>query len=216
MELHRTDEERLESLKNWWTEHGRTLIAGVVIGLAGVGGWTYWQSYELGQAEEASALFRAASEAAATGDHVALREAASAILADHGGRGYAAAASLLLARSEIIEGRPEAAKANLQWVIDHAEVPELREVARLRLAEANFATGSFDVATDLLDALPPGPFAAAGDELRGDIHHAQGAPDEARKSWQRAASGYADSPASRRRVTLKLNDLGHFNTPPAS
>ena len=215
MELHRTDEERLESLKNWWSEHGRTLIAGVVIGLAGVGGWTYWQDYEQGRAEEASALFRAASEAAAAGDHGALREAASAILADHGGQGYAAAASLLLAKSEIVQGRPESAKANLQWVVDHAEVPELRDVARLRLAETNFATGDFDAAARMLDALPPGPFAAAADELRGDIHHARGEPDEARDAWQRAAAGYADSPASRHRVTLKLNDLGHFNTPPA-
>ena len=213
MELHRTDEERLESLKNWWSEHGRTLIAGVVIGLAGVGGWTYWQDYELGQTETASALFRTASEAAVAGDHGALRDAASTILSDHGSGGYAAAASLLLARSELIEGRPEAAKANLKWVIDHADIPELRDVARLRLAEANFATGALDAAAGQLDDLTPGPFTAAGDELRGDIHHALGERDKAREAWQRAAAGYTDSPASRQRVTLKLNDLGHFNTP---
>ena len=214
MEVHRTDEERLESLKNWWSEHGRALIGGVVVGLAGIGGWTFWQDYEQGQAEAASVLFQTVSEAAAAGDHAAVREAGSALLSDHAGHGYAAAASLLLARSEILEGRADAARARLGWVVDHAEVPELREVARLRLAEAAWAGGARDEAMALLDEAPDGPFAAARDELRGDLHHARGDPEEAREAWERSAAGYSGSPESRRRVTLKLNDLGHLNTAP--
>ena len=216
MELHRTDEERLESLKRWWSEHGRALIGGVVAGLLGIGGWTFWQDYERGQAAAASALFQAASEAAAAGDHAAVREAASALLADHSGRGYAAAASLLLARSEILEGRADAARAHLKWAVDHAELPEVRRIARLRLAETTFAAGAPDEAMSLLDDTPAGPFRAASDELRGDIHFAGGQPEKAREAWERAAEGYTDSPEGRRRVTLKLNDLGHLNTPPRS
>ena len=212
MELHRTDEERLESLKNWWSEHGRALIGGVVIGLAGLGGWTFWQDYEQGRAEAASALFQATSEAAAAGDHAAVRERGGALLADHTGHEYAAAASLLLARSETLEGRTDAAKAHLEWVVDHSEVPALREVARLRLAEAAWAGGAPDEALALLGEAPDGPFAAARDELLGDVHHARGDPEKARAAWERSAAGYSDSPASRRRVTLKLNDLGHLNT----
>ena len=212
MELHRTDEERLESLKSWWSEHGRALIGGVALGLAGIGGWTFWQDYEEGRAEAASALFQAVSEAAAADDHAAVREAGAALLADHSGHEYAAAASLLLARSEILEGRTDAAKARLRWALDHTEVPALREVARLRLAEAAWAGGAPDEALALLDEAPDGPFAAARDELRGDVHHARREPEKAREAWERAAAGYSDSPASRARVTLKLNDLGHLNT----
>ncbi len=214
MELHRTDEERLESLKNWWSEHGRALIGGVVLGLLGIGGWTFWQDYDRGQAEAASVLFEALSEAAAAGDHATVREAGSALLADHSGRGYAAAASLLLARSEILEGRPDGAMAHLKWAVDHAESPEIRRIARVRLAEATWAAGAPDKALALLDETPAGPFRAASDELRGDILFAGGEPEEARAAWERAAEGYSDSPASRHRVTLKLNDLGHLNTPP--
>ena len=214
MEVHRTDEERLESLKNWWSEHGRALIGGVVVGLAGIGGWTFWQDYEQGRAEAASVLFQAVSEAAAAGDHAVVREAGSALLSDHAGHGYAAAASLLLARSAILEGRTDAARAHLGWVVDHAEIPELREVARLRLAEAAWAGGARDEAMALLDEAPDGPFAAARDELRGDLHHARGNPEKAREAWRRSAAGYSGSPESRRRVTLKLNDLGHLNTAP--
>ena len=216
MELHRTDEERLESLKRWWSEHGRALLGGVVIGLLGISGWTFWQNYDEGQAEAASALFQAANEAAAAGDHAAVREAGSALLADHAGREYAAAASLLLAGSEIMEGRPDVARTHLGWVVEHAELPELRQIARLRLAETTFAAGAPNEALALLDETPAGPFRAASDELRGDIHFAGGAPEKAREAWERAAEEYSDSPASRQRVTLKLNDLGYLNTPPGS
>ena len=98
--------------------------------------------------------------------------------------------------------------------MDHAEIPELREVARLRLAEAAWAGGARDEAMALLDEAPDGPFAAARDELRGDLHHARGNPEKAREAWRRSAAGYSGSPESRRRVTLKLNDLGHLNTAP--
>ena len=212
MELHRTDEERLESLKNWWSAHGRALIGGVAVGLAGIGGWTFWQDYERGRAEAASALFQAVSQAAAAGDHAAVREAGSALLADHSGHEYAAAASLLLARSDLLEGRADAAKSRLRWVVDHSEAPGLREVARLRLAEAAWAGGAPDEAMALLDEAPDGAFAAARDELRGDVHYARGDREKAREAWERAAAGYSDSLASRRRVTLKLNDIGHLNT----
>ncbi|MCY4452211.1 MAG: tetratricopeptide repeat protein [Immundisolibacterales bacterium] len=213
MELHRTDEERLESLKNWWSEHGRTLIAGVVLGLAGVSGWTFWLDYEHGRAETASVLFQTMSEAAASGDHAAVREAGSALLADHGGSGYAVAGSLLVARSELLEDRIGEAIAHFRWVIDHAELPELRDVARLRLAEANFAAGALDEAMTLLDETTTAPFTAARDELRGDVHFARGESGKAREAWERAAAGYTDSPAGAQRVTLKLDDLGHLNTP---
>ena len=213
MELHRTDEERLESLKNWWSKHGWTLIAAVAAGLLGIGGWIFWQDYERGQREAASALFQAVIEAAATDDHTAVREAGAVLLADHSGRGYAAAASLLLARTEILEGRPDAAKAHLEWAVDHAGLPEVRRLARLRLAEATWAAGDPDEALALLDQTPAGPFRAASDELRGDIHFAGGETGKAREAWERAAEEYSDSPASRRRVTLKLDDIGHLNTP---
>jgi len=213
MELHRTDEERLDSLKKWWSDHGRALIGGVVLGLLGIGGWTFWQDHDRRQAEAASLLFQAVSEAAAADNHAAVREAGSALLADHAGRGYAAAASLLLARSEILEGRPEGAIAHLKWVVDHAESPEIRRIARVRLAEATWAAGDADKALALLDETPAGPFRAASDELRGDILFAGGELEKARAAWEGAAEGYSDSPASRRRVTLRLEDLGNLNTP---
>lgn len=213
MDLHRTDEERVESLKQWWGEHGRALIVGAVVGVGGISGWTFWQDHQQRQAEAASGLFQAAGHAARSGDHAALHEAGAALLSDHAGHEYAAAAALLLAKSELEQGRSDEAKVRFRWVMENAELPELRRVARLRLAETTYSDGNFDEALALLDAAGSGPFAAANDDLRGDVHYARGEPDKAREAWERAAAGYADSPMSRRWIMLKLNDLGNLNTP---
>ena len=213
MEIHRTDEERLEALKNWWSENGRNIVIGVVLGIGAVAGWVGWTGYEQGQAEAAAAVFQEARAAAAAGDHPALRAAADVLLSEHSGHDYAAAAALLLAKSDVEQGRFEAARDHLEWVIDHAEFPELRDLARLRLAETLFAQGAFDDAAELLGEEGSGPFAAASDDLLGDIHHARGEPDRAREAWERATAGLSRSPLSRERVTLKLDDLGHLNTP---
>ena len=213
MDLHRTDEERVESLKRWWSEHGRSLIVGVVAGIAGISGWTFWQDHEQRQAEAASALFDTAGAAARAGDHATLQAVGTALLSEHAAHGYAAAAALLLAKSELEQGSPDEAKAHFRWVMEHAELPELRRVARLRLAETAFSEGAFDEALALLDETGSGPFAAANDDLRGDVHFALGERDKAREAWERAAAGYSDSPVSRRWIVLKLNDLGNLNTP---
>ena len=43
---HLTDEEQVEALKKWWRENGKSVVGGVVLGLALVGGWRGWQYYE--------------------------------------------------------------------------------------------------------------------------------------------------------------------------
>ena len=47
----------LERVRSWWDEHGKAIVAGVVLGIAGVVGFNYWQHYQQTRAEEASVLF---------------------------------------------------------------------------------------------------------------------------------------------------------------
>lgn len=47
----------LERARAWWQAHGRSIVAGLVIGLAAVVGFNYWQDYQETQAENASVLF---------------------------------------------------------------------------------------------------------------------------------------------------------------
>lgn len=47
----------LERAKAWWQAHGKPIVAGLGIGLAGVVGFNFWQYHQETQAEQASVLF---------------------------------------------------------------------------------------------------------------------------------------------------------------
>ena len=40
-----SDREQEEALRSWWRDNWRWIIGGVVLGLALLGGWRYWQVY---------------------------------------------------------------------------------------------------------------------------------------------------------------------------
>lgn len=57
MEIHRTEEETVEHLKQWLKENGLAIVLGVVIGLSGIVGVRYWFTYHRTQAEGASLVY---------------------------------------------------------------------------------------------------------------------------------------------------------------
>ena len=52
-----TDEERVEELKKWWKENGKSVIFGIVLGLSILFGWRWWGDYQLNQSLQASTLY---------------------------------------------------------------------------------------------------------------------------------------------------------------
>ena len=52
-----TDDEQVERIKNWWSDNGSSVIAGLVIGIGGLMGWRYWVDYQTNVAAEASSHF---------------------------------------------------------------------------------------------------------------------------------------------------------------
>ena len=42
MSEYQTDEEKVEAIRKWWRENGTAVVAGLVLGLAGLIGWQYW------------------------------------------------------------------------------------------------------------------------------------------------------------------------------
>ncbi len=52
-----TEEEQVDKIKKWWNSNGKQIIAGAVIGLAGVFGWNYYNDYQDNQALNARTLY---------------------------------------------------------------------------------------------------------------------------------------------------------------
>jgi predicted negative regulator of RcsB-dependent stress response len=202
---YQTEEEQVEALKKWWQENGKSVIAGVVIGLLVVAGGKGWIEYNRIQSENASAFYEGFSTAAASGDLDKALKRGEALIREYGGSTYATFTALELARLQYEAGEKDKARERLQWVLDNAPDEALGKLAKVRLARLLLDAGALDQA-DRLSAEPAedawqGEFLA----IQGDIKLARGDREGARKAYSAALKKGVSTPAL---VRMKLVELG--------
>jgi len=206
LDVYRTDEEQVEAIRAWWRENGRSALFGVVLGLAAIFGWRSWQAWEAAQTEAASALYQQMMEAVRAGQSVDATKAGERIAAEYGKSSYAVFARLALAGLAMDAKDPDAAAGHLRLALEQNKVAALEPEIRLRLARVLAARGKHDEALALIAGPLADGYAAAADELRGDIESARGNVDAARSAYEKARS--APAGASDELLDLKLESLG--------
>ena len=207
------DDEDVATLKAWWNEYGRTVVAGVMLGLGSIVGWNAWQSYQERRAGEASERYAEVVEAAGGGRHAEARSGAALLLAEFPRSGYATLAAFIAAASAAAEGDRGEARSRLSWIAENASREGFRDLARVRLARILLDEEDPEAAFDTLGEVGSDAFDAVAGELRGDIHLARGVPDEARTAYRKVLENESILPSSRVRVQMKLDDLGHLRVP---
>lgn len=204
--VHETEQETVEALKRWWQQNGSALIAGLAIGLAGVFGWQYWQAHQRSQAEAAAALYQTLQARLTDAAAGPVAEVFDQLREEYSGSAYSALAGLTVAGEAVEAGELERAEQSLRWVVEHAALPELAQVARLRLARVLRARDLGEEALAQLDALE-GAFRAEALEIRGDIMHERGDLAAAREAYEASLAAFAAEGRPNRWVRLKLQDL---------
>jgi predicted negative regulator of RcsB-dependent stress response len=201
------EQDKLEDLKAWWRQWGNT-VAGIVIavsvGVIGVQGWRWWTQQ---QAVHAGVLYEAVSAAVRANDAAKAKDAMSQLADKYGSTGYAPRAALIVAAQLFENGDPAGAKAQLAWVIDKSSEDELKQIARLRLAEILLDEKQYDEALRVLDAKHDQPFAGIYADARGNVLAAAGRTEEARNEYQTALAQLDPKSAYRNLVQLKLDAL---------
>ena len=133
------DEElRREQLKTTWQRYGLWIIAAVILFLAAIAGYLYWQHHREEKAgrtgEELTAIFDDIQAGKIKG--VAPRLDA---IAKDGSEGYRAAALLTKADVAIVEGNVPAAVAAFKQVAEDEDLPTpYRELALIRQTAAEY------------------------------------------------------------------------------
>ena len=202
------EQEQIDDLKAWWNRWGGTITTGVVLAAVVIVGVQGWRWYTGKQAEEASALYFAVSEAGRKNDSARARDAITQLEDKFSGTAYAPRGALLYARMLYDAGDKAGAKLQLQWIIDHASEDELKAVARYRLAQAQIDERQYDQALATLDAKHPESFDGLYADLRGDALSAAGRSAEARAAYQLAVSKLDSKSQYLQYVKVKLDALG--------
>ncbi len=195
-----TDDERVEDLRKWWTENGASIVVGIALGLIAIFGWQYWGSYRNAQAEKASQAYDAFVAAVGKPD---ANQRGQTLLTDFPKSSYAVLAALRLAKLAIDSGDPATAIQRLEWVIANATLDELKDIARLRLAQVRFAAGQPADAQKLLGNVTTASLTAEREPTQGDFYLADNDTARARTAYAAALAASSGS----RLLQLKLDNL---------
>ncbi len=202
------EQEKLDDLKAWWAQNSKYVSAAVVVVALVVIGVQGWRWYQRTQAEQASVLYQAVSQAARANDAAKAKEPATQIVDRFGGTAYAPRAALLYAKLLYDSGDKAGARAQLQWVVDHASEDDLKTVARFRLAQAMLDEKQYDDALKMLDVKTDDAFTGVFADLKGDILAAQGKNAEAKAAYTIALAKIDPQSPYRAFVQVKFDALG--------
>ncbi len=204
-QIHIAHDDETEKLREWWKRNGTGIIAGVVIGIGGVGGIQGWRMYGDSQAGKASVLYEQMLGAAAAERSEAASSAAEALVSKHSGSGYADLAQLMLARLALETGDSAKAQAALNDLIASTTDPVMRQVARVRLAVIALKDGEPEKIRSLAKAEAGEGFTSHFQELLGDALVASGDLDGARQAYEAALEGVTADSQAGRLITAKIN-----------
>ncbi len=205
MAIYDTEEEQVEALKRWWKENGTSTIAGLVVGIALILGWNYWQSHKKEQAAQASALYDQLLTATDAGNKESAEKLAERTKEQFGTTKYALYSGLVQAKLKVQQGDLAAAKQILEELAAKSD-DELSHIARIRLVRLMLATGEHEQGLQVINKVDPASssgFSVTYDELLGDLYVALDRRAEARTAYQNALRNGSQSPL----LQLKIDDL---------
>ncbi len=188
------EQEQIDELKAWWNKWGNLITSIAVACAVASVGWQGWKWYQRQQSAEAAGLFAVVEKAAAAGDAAAAREATGKIVGEYGSTPYATLASLRSAKIQADAGETDNAALPLEWVMKHADLPAVRDIARLRLAAVRLNAGDAAAAESLLTDPVDETLMVRYNDLRGDALVAAGKPAEARAAYEAAIESLNASP----------------------
>jgi len=202
------EQEQLEQVKAFWKRWGNLITWVLTAVLAAFAAWQGWNWYQREQAAKAAAMYDEFDRALSAQDIDKAALAVGDLKARYPGTGFAAEASLQVAKLQAEKGQADAAKLSLAWVAEQGAEPEYKDIARLRLAGLQMDAKAYDEASKTLAAITSTDFAALVADRRGDLLLLQGKHDEARAEFQKALAAMDKKLDYRRLIEAKLATLG--------
>ena len=207
MDNYTSEQEQIDQLKRWWNNNGRSLLAGLIIGLGGLGAYRYWDTTQESRALEASVNYEHFLTMLSTKADDDAVNTGRTIVESYPGSIYARLTTLLLARVAVDKGDYPRAKEYLRSLIDEKDSGELANIARARLARVLLAEGAVDEAEVMLAAIPAIDGVSRFTELRGDVLAARGDLPGARSKYLEALVEAEKTGGSNELLQLKLDNL---------
>ena len=211
LEDYLSEKEQWERVVAWVRENGLWIVAGVIVGALGIGGWQWWNAHLDKVNSEASAKYEDLIADLGKGDQAGALAIVGDLERDYGSTPYVDQGKLALVRVYVDTNQLDKAATTLQSVIAHTKDKQLALVARLRLARVQIAQKKPDDALASLDGVDAGAFIALFHEVRGDAEFQKGNKAAALTEYRAARTSDMGSggagPGDTALLDLKIADL---------
>lgn len=204
MSVYDSEEEQVEALKKWWSENGKSIIGGIVLGLGAVFGWQAWVQHQDQTAAQASLRYENMAQAIQAGSVESAIKQGEKIITEWPDSSYAVFAAQDMAKIKLEQGDTDAAKTQYKWVVENAKDVSLKQLARLRMARMLLSKNDIGGAEVIVATADKDNFVGEFAALRGDIARANKDYAAARTAYQDALNNEVGNP---RLVQMKLDDL---------
>ncbi len=213
MEIYQTEEQQVEAIKSYWQQNGNTIIAGIVLGLAGFIGFNVYQDNKFEEELLVSDNYQTLIEQSGK-DAKAFTANGEKFISENGDNSYVSLTALALAKEAATHKDWPQVQKQLTTAIESAPTDGIKAIASLRLARVQVQLEQYSDALATLNSNLPESFTAAIEEIKGDAYLQQGKKDLARSAYQAAiaADGIATSPS----LQIKLDDLAQVTTLPVA
>jgi len=203
-----SEKEQIEEMRAWWSEYGRVVIAGIVIAIGGLIGYSQYTDSQTASQLAASELFETLVSHIVDGDLDDAESVADDLANDYADTSYAAQSRLAMARLYMDQNRDQDAADVLNELLTMGADEGLTNIGRLRLARVLLYQDKPQDVADLLEGTNVDAFAGLTDELLGDAYTALGRYDDAGDAYRRALADPSPNPTiDRALVQMKLVDL---------
>lgn len=206
--VHFAEDDDTQRIRAWWKKNGMGIVAGVAIGLVGVGGFKGWQAYTEDRALSASDVFQQMLAYDESGASERAKDNAQILVKDYRATPYGDLAYLMLAKLATKKGELSNAMEALTHVMTKSKDPAMRQLARLRLSRVTLLAGDLVRAQELATTGDVGGFESEYAEVLGDVLLAQHKYSDAAEAYDRALQALAPSSSSRALLTSKRNYAG--------
>ena len=202
-----SEAEQWERAKAWLRTYGVWIVGGVIVALAGIAGWNWYQQRQDGVATQASTKYQQLTQALEGNDLNRAKAVSAELARDFPDSPYVDQAHLFEARIAVEAGDLSKADTLLRGIMARTKDEQLALVARQRLARVQLAQNKLDDALATLNGVKAGAFEARFHDTRGDVLFAKGDKAGALKEYEAARAGTDDRSVDAQTLQLKINDL---------
>jgi len=204
VEVYTTENEQVDAVRRFFAENGKALAIGVVLGIAALGGWRYWQTHQSSEMTEASVAFQQANQAMTDKKAQGVEDLEK--FAQSNSNNYGVFAALQLA-DHFVEAKDFAhAEKQLTQAQGQAKEENLLSLVNLRLARVQMQQNKFDDALKTLDGVKGEGWAALQQDVRGNVLLAKGDAKGAREAYSKGLDS-KPSQTLQNMLRMKLNNL---------